>query len=69
MVLIDTWWNVNRVITPAITSENVVLIDTWWNVNSGFGSPSPGFPSVLIDTWWNVNVDAATFLVYERLMF
>ena len=24
-VLIDTWWNVNTIIT--------VLIDTWWNVN------------------------------------
>ena len=33
IVLIDTWWNVNRM--GWIIPENVkpVLIDTWWNVN------------------------------------
>ena len=32
-VLIDTWWNVNKIL--AIKSHKIltVLIDTWWNVN------------------------------------
>ena len=33
IVLIDTWWNVNK--SCAYNSSNCasVLIDTWWNVN------------------------------------
>ena len=32
-VLIDTWWNVNRLIYKKANVEVTVLIDTWWNVN------------------------------------
>ena len=33
LVLIDTWWNVNRIGVVPISAKDVVLIDTWWNVN------------------------------------
>ena len=32
-VLIDTWWNVNRIEFVQKLVCNAVLIDTWWNVN------------------------------------
>ena len=32
-VLIDTWWNVNKLSTRSISRKFAVLIDTWWNVN------------------------------------
>ena len=32
-VLIDTWWNVNRMIYKLLFCQEIVLIDTWWNVN------------------------------------
>ena len=32
-VLIDTWWNVNKLAEDCNTSAYDVLIDTWWNVN------------------------------------
>ena len=32
-VLIDTWWNVNAVVSVTVTPSLAVLIDTWWNVN------------------------------------
>ena len=32
-VLIDTWWNVNKIKELVITQIKRVLIDTWWNVN------------------------------------
>ena len=32
-VLIDTWWNVNAVVSVTVTPSSAVLIDTWWNVN------------------------------------
>ena len=32
-VLIDTWWNVNRVRAKVFEEGKAVLIDTWWNVN------------------------------------
>ena len=33
MVLIDTWWNVNKMIYKLLFCRVIVLIDTWWNVN------------------------------------
>ncbi len=33
LVLIDTWWNVNKALIGQTASEFMVLIDTWWNVN------------------------------------
>ena len=33
MVLIDTWWNVNKPMDHAAHRYSFVLIDTWWNVN------------------------------------
>ena len=33
-VLIDTWWNVNRIKAKVFEEGKAVLIDTWWNVNS-----------------------------------
>ena len=32
-VLIDTWWNVNKVHIFYTIQVYLVLIDTWWNVN------------------------------------
>ena len=32
-VLIDTWWNVNKIYIHVIFLSMCVLIDTWWNVN------------------------------------
>ena len=69
VVLIDTWWNVNKT-TPAIFwSLSIVLIDTWWNVN--YLSPSFSYPLfiVLIDTWWNVNISSITKIVTSCLGF
>ena len=55
-VLIDTWWNVNKIL--AIKSHKIltVLIDTWWNVNDYACLFLPNAVYVLIDTWWNVNI-------------
>ena len=33
VVLIDTWWNVNKTLDDVYQLEYWVLIDTWWNVN------------------------------------
>ena len=35
-VLIDTWWNVNRLLYAHKVSRDLVLIDTWWNVNDKY---------------------------------
>ena len=34
IVLIDTWWNVNLIISVVEWVLSLVLIDTWWNVNT-----------------------------------
>ena len=34
IVLIDTWWNVNKIFDIRPNTSIVVLIDTWWNVNN-----------------------------------
>ena len=34
IVLIDTWWNVNKTYEKVFVIPYEVLIDTWWNVNS-----------------------------------
>ena len=56
VVLISTYWNVNRldVIIPACTVT--VLISTYWNVNSASGTVIIDTNGVLISTYWNVNV-------------
>ena len=36
LVLIDTWWNVNKYKGKLSNGRAVVLIDTWWNVNIFF---------------------------------
>ena len=33
IVLIDTWWNVNKLPLKILAFAGIVLIDTWWNVN------------------------------------
>ena len=33
LVLIDTWWNVNKKLDEVFRLSSPVLIDTWWNVN------------------------------------
>ena len=33
VVLIDTWWNVNKIHCVGHLVRYSVLIDTWWNVN------------------------------------
>ena len=55
LVLIDTWWNVNREKDIFINTGTKVLIDTWWNVNVYTRSLVLYLGLVLIDTWWNVN--------------
>ena len=55
LVLIDTWWNVNKIFLIIMIVFYIVLIDTWWNVNMYDLSNAYFTDSVLIDTWWNVN--------------
>ena len=55
IVLIDTWWNVNRIEDIKIHVGAHVLIDTWWNVNIYNYDSNIRRTNVLIDTWWNVN--------------
>ena len=54
-VLIDTWWNVNKVKAKVFEEGKPVLIDTWWNVNEKNLKIFKKRNCVLIDTWWNVN--------------
>ena len=54
-VLIDTWWNVNKICIISYVIKGFVLIDTWWNVNKILAIKSHKILTVLIDTWWNVN--------------
>ena len=54
-VLIDTWWNVNKVRAKVFEEGKAVLIDTWWNVNLTWSRTETLQTWVLIDTWWNVN--------------
>ena len=66
LVLIDTWWNVNKALSCLPTDIRSVLIDTWWNVNYVlFATLTKGL-EVLIDTWWNVNVDVQIREVKSR---
>ena len=62
-VLIDTWWNVNKLIHTVQCTCDLVLIDTWWNVNFWISGTCPVSVFVLIDTWWNVNNNAYLFLL------
>ena len=55
LVLIDTWWNVNRARSSSDLALFSVLIDTRWNVNFVHTGGCFFKLSVLIDTWWNVN--------------
>ena len=55
IVLIDTWWNVNKDTPQNRNKAMRVLIDTWWNVNFADCSKYLFQFPVLIDTWWNVN--------------
>ena len=55
MVLIDTQWNVNSVVTDLQDRREAVLIDTQWNVNIFSSKSTKKDESVLIDTQWNVN--------------
>ena len=55
VVLIDTWWNVNKKISKSLKNGTAVLIDTWWNVNYKKQCSTHYNDGVLIDTWWNVN--------------
>ena len=55
IVLIDTWWNVNKLPLKILAFAGIVLIDTWWNVNLTSSVDICAIFPVLIDTWWNVN--------------
>ena len=59
-VLIDTWWNVNKVRAKVFEEGKAVLIDTWWNVNTNKLGAGVEVVEVLIDTWWNVNQSIST---------
>ena len=50
-VLIDTWWNVNIVISSVITASVRVLIDTWWNVN------------ILAEEYWSARLSFNRYMV------
>ena len=67
-VLIDTWWNVNRVKAKVFEEGKPVLIDTWWNVNTEKKLSSLETIEVLIDTWWNVNVELCKYY-HPKQMF
>ena len=60
LVLIDTWWNVNKTLDDIYVLLHWVLIDTWWNVNDLYIHLTTFIYLVLIDTWWNVNIRQQT---------
>ena len=66
-VLIDTWWNVNKVRAKVFEEGKAVLIDTWWNVNLKRGYITQQELEVLIDTWWNVNVEVSGIVLSVSL--
>ena len=66
MVLIDTWWNVNKIFGDKWNAVRLVLIDTWWNVNLLYSLIAFIAFSVLIDTWWNVNVRDEIIFDFEN---
>ena len=53
--LIDTLWNVNRLMTLILDEIAAELIDTLWNVNVIPGLMYYCLDYELIDTLWNVN--------------
>ena len=54
-VLIETYWNVNKILPRRPAAEEVVLIETYWNVNFGRAMYEMYLEVVLIETYWNVN--------------
>ena len=66
-VLIDTWWNVNKIATSTTREILNVLIDTWWNVNMEKLRARYNNSNVLIDTWWNVNYKSPFWIVSNSM--
>ena len=58
VVLIETLWNVNRVLQTGTQLLDEVLIETLWNVNFRIKLRTFFLSQVLIETLWNVNVSA-----------
>ena len=56
-VLIETYWNVNRLWRGRHWDLRRVLIETYWNVNFLSASIFSAEKVVLIETYWNVNSD------------
>ena len=55
-VLIETYWNVNKVKRGLTYCLWRVLIETYWNVNLDVWKTCQSGFYVLIETYWNVNI-------------
>ena len=55
LVLISTYWNVNKFAKDEWGRRKPVLISTYWNVNPYAVCVYAADDLVLISTYWNVN--------------
>ena len=53
-VLIETYWNVKRLLDSRKLHQGNVLIETYWNVKVKQNQMIMRTMSVLIETYWNV---------------
>ena len=58
LVLIETYWNVNQVLSEQFVNFLFVLIETYWNVNEEDQVLPELLELVLIETYWNVNAES-----------
>ena len=61
-VLIDTWWNVNKIKAKVFDEGKPVLIDTWWNVNEWYkpyGLAGSGFNRYMVECESEMNRQSA----------
>ena len=56
-VLIETYWNVKRLLDSRKLHQGNVLIETYWNVKREASRVPACFTVVLIETYWNVKVE------------
>ena len=66
MVLIETLWNVKRLMYRSRQCHAGVLIETLWNVKDSGGIVQARPLAVLIETLWNVKAEKND---YRRFLF
>ena len=55
MEIIETYWNVNRIVGLIRFQTYIEIIETYWNVNISIDTISVFLNSEIIETYWNVN--------------